>query len=130
VEPTLFDDVTAEMSLAGDEIFGPVLSIMPVRTLDDAISHIDSNQFGNAASIFTQNGGSAREFQTRLDVGNIGINIGVAAPMAYFPFGGARESFFGTLHGQGRDAIDFFTDRQVVIRRWFEESREHAGKHW
>jgi malonate-semialdehyde dehydrogenase (acetylating) / methylmalonate-semialdehyde dehydrogenase len=130
VEPTLFDNVTAEMSLAGDEIFGPVLSIMPVRTLDDAISHIDSYQFGNAASIFTQNGGSAREFQTRLDVGNIGINIGVAAPMAYFPFGGARESFFGTLHGQGKDAIDFFTDRQVVIRRWFEESREHAGKHW
>jgi malonate-semialdehyde dehydrogenase (acetylating) / methylmalonate-semialdehyde dehydrogenase len=130
VEPTLFDHVTAEMSLAGDEIFGPVLSIMPVTTLDDAISYIDSNRFGNAASIFTQNGGSAREFQTRLDVGNIGINIGVAAPMAYFPFGGARESFFGTLHGQGRDAIDFFTDRQVVIRRWFEESREHAGKHW
>lgn len=130
VEPTLFDHVAPEMSLAGHEIFGPVLSIMPVKTLDHAIRYIDTNQFGNAASIFTQNGGSAHEFQTRLDVGNIGINIGVAAPMAYFPFGGARESFFGTLHGQGRDAIDFFTDRQVVIRRWFEEGREHVGTHW
>jgi malonate-semialdehyde dehydrogenase (acetylating) / methylmalonate-semialdehyde dehydrogenase len=130
IEPTLFDDVTPEMPLASQEIFGPVLSIMPVDTLDDAIRYIDSNTYGNAASVFTQSGAAAREFQTRLDVGNIGINIGVAAPMAYFPFGGARESFFGTLHGQGRDAIDFFTDRQVVIRRWFEESREHAGKHW
>ncbi|MGH2441728.1 MAG: CoA-acylating methylmalonate-semialdehyde dehydrogenase [Chloroflexota bacterium] len=130
VEPTLFDHVTPRMSLAAREIFGPVLSIMPVETLDEAIGYIDTLQFGNAASIFTQDGASAREFQTRLDVGNIGVNIGVAAPMAYFPFGGARESFFGSLHGQGRDAIDFFTDRQVVVRRWFAPDRDPGGNHW
>lgn len=129
VQPTLFDGVTPEMKLAQTEIFGPVLAMMPATTLGQAISLIDRSPFGNAASIFTENGAWAREFQTRLDVGNVGINIGVAAPMAYFPFGGARESFFGTLHGQGRDAVDFFTDRQVVVRRWFSEDREQA-KHW
>lgn len=128
VQPTLFDDVRPDMALAQTEIFGPVLAMMPVKTLDEAINLIDSSPYGNAASIFTEHGGWARQFQTRLDVGNIGINIGVAAPMAYFPFGGARESFFGTLHGQGRDAVDFFTDRQIVIRRWFSE--DPAGTHW
>jgi malonate-semialdehyde dehydrogenase (acetylating) / methylmalonate-semialdehyde dehydrogenase len=128
VEPTLFDGVRPEMSLARIEIFGPVLAMMSAATLDDAIDLIDASPFGNAASIFTEHGGAARRFQRRLDVGNIGVNIGVAAPMAYFPFGGARESFFGTLHGQGRDAVDFFTDRQIVIRRWFSE--DPGGSHW
>jgi malonate-semialdehyde dehydrogenase (acetylating) / methylmalonate-semialdehyde dehydrogenase len=130
VEPTLFDNVRSDMDLAQTEIFGPVLAMMPARTLSDAIGYVDSSPYGNAASIFTQNGSWAREFRMRTDVGNVGVNIGVAAPMAYFPFGGAKQSFFGTQHGQGRDAIDFFTDRQVVITRWFEEEREHAGKHW
>jgi malonate-semialdehyde dehydrogenase (acetylating)/methylmalonate-semialdehyde dehydrogenase len=128
VEPTIFDAVRPEMNLARTEIFGPVLAIMPAHSLDAAIGYVERSPYGNAASIFTEHGGWAREFQTRLDVGNIGINIGVAAPMAYFPFGGARESFFGTLHGQGRDAIDFFTDRQIVIRRWFSSGR--SGSHW
>jgi malonate-semialdehyde dehydrogenase (acetylating)/methylmalonate-semialdehyde dehydrogenase len=128
VEPTIFDAVRPEMNLARTEIFGPVLAIMPADSLDAAIGYVERSPYGNAASIFTEHGGWAREFQTRLDVGNIGINIGVAAPMAYFPFGGARESFFGTLHGQGRDAIDFFTDRQIVIRRWFSSGR--SGSHW
>jgi malonate-semialdehyde dehydrogenase (acetylating)/methylmalonate-semialdehyde dehydrogenase len=128
VEPTLLDGVRPGTRLATEEIFGPVLSMMPVETLDEAIELIQSSPYGNAASIFTEHGGWARQFQTRLDVGNVGVNIGVAAPMAYFPFGGARESFFGTLHGQGRDAIDFFTDRQIVIRRWFSE--ESTGAHW
>jgi malonate-semialdehyde dehydrogenase (acetylating)/methylmalonate-semialdehyde dehydrogenase len=130
VQPTLFDGVTPEMGLARDEIFGPVLAMMPADTLDEAIGYIQRSTYGNAASIFTQNGGWAREFGLRLDVGNVGVNIGVAAPMAYFPFGGARESFFGTLHGQGRDAIDFFTDRRIVITRWFDSEGEHAGTHW
>ena len=130
VEPTLFDGVTPDMDLAHTEIFGPVLAMMPAANLDEAVGYVDRSPYGNAASIFTEQGGVAREFQTRLDVGNVGINIGVAAPMAYFPFGGARESFFGTLHGQGRDAIDFFTDRQVVIARWFNTSGEGAGGHW
>ena len=119
IGPTIFDDVTPDMTLAREEIFGPVLSIMHVETLDDAIRIIEQQRFGNAASIFTQDGAAAREFRYRVPTGNIGINVGVAAPMAYFPFSGAKESFFGTLHGQGRDAIDFFTDRKVVITRWF-----------
>jgi malonate-semialdehyde dehydrogenase (acetylating) / methylmalonate-semialdehyde dehydrogenase len=129
VEPTLFDEVKPDMELAQSEIFGPVLAMMPVETLDEAIEFVNRSRYGNAASIFTQNGGWAREFQIRTDVGNIGINIGVAAPMAYFPFGGAKESFFGDLHGQGRDAVDFFTDRRVVITRWFAEDAAHAGSH-
>lgn len=127
VEPTLFDNVRPEMQLAQTEIFGPVLAMIPADSFDEAIAIIDGSPYGNAASIFTEHGGWAREFQTRLDVGNVGINIGVAAPMAYFPFGGARDSFFGTQHGQGQDAIDFFTDRQVVITRWFGAE---SGEHW
>ena len=119
VGPTIFDSVTPDMTIACDEIFGPVLSIMHVDTLDAAIAIIEQQRFGNAASIFTQDGAAAREFRYRVPTGNVGINVGVAAPMAYFPFSGAKESFFGTLHGQGRDAIDFFTDRKVVITRWF-----------
>jgi malonate-semialdehyde dehydrogenase (acetylating)/methylmalonate-semialdehyde dehydrogenase len=80
---------------------------------------IDRIPYGNAASIFTASGKAAREFRYRAVVGNVGINVGVAAPVAYFPFSGWKDSFFGTLHGQGRDAIDFFTDRKVVITRWF-----------
>src|SRR5205085_9207306 len=118
------------MALARDEIFGPVLAMMSARSLDQAIGYVRDSSYGNAASIFTQHGGWARDFQTRDDVGNLGINIGVAAPMAYFPFGGARESFFGTLHGQGREVIDFFCDRKVVIRRWFKVGGNEQGKHW
>jgi malonate-semialdehyde dehydrogenase (acetylating)/methylmalonate-semialdehyde dehydrogenase len=129
IQPSLFDGVQPTMRLATEEIFGPVLAMMPVPSLGDAIRHIQSSPYGNAASIFTEHGGWAREFQMRLDVGNIGVNIGVAAPMAYFPFGGARESFFGTQHGQGRDAIDFFTDRRVIIERWFSTGTEAQG-HW
>jgi malonate-semialdehyde dehydrogenase (acetylating)/methylmalonate-semialdehyde dehydrogenase len=119
VQPTLFDRVTPSMRLAQEEIFGPVLAMMPARTLAEAIDYIVQSPYGNAASIFTERGSWARAFAQGVEVGNIGINIGVAAPMAYFPFGGAKQSFFGTLHAQGRDAIDFFTDRRVIIQRWF-----------
>jgi malonate-semialdehyde dehydrogenase (acetylating)/methylmalonate-semialdehyde dehydrogenase len=130
VQATLFDNVRPEMGLAKTEIFGPVLAIMPADSLDQAIEYIHNTPYGNAASIFTQHGGWAREFSYRCDVGNVGVNIGVAAPMAYFPFGGARDSFFGTQHGQGRDVIDFFCDRKIVIRRWFSEEGAEVGKHW
>jgi malonate-semialdehyde dehydrogenase (acetylating)/methylmalonate-semialdehyde dehydrogenase len=130
VQPTLFDGVRPGMALAAEEIFGPVLSMMPVATLDEALAVIEASPYGNATSIFTERGGTAREFAMRADVGNVGVNIGVAAPMAYFPFGGARQSFFGTQHGQGRDAIDFFTDRRVVIRRWFGGAGADARGHW
>jgi malonate-semialdehyde dehydrogenase (acetylating)/methylmalonate-semialdehyde dehydrogenase len=119
VGPTVFEGVQPGTSVAQTEIFGPVLGIIAVDTLDEAIELIERLPYGNAASIFTESGKAAREFRYRTPVGNIGVNVGVAAPMAYFPFSGWKESFFGTLHGQGRDAIDFFTDRKVVITRWF-----------
>ncbi|MGI5915555.1 MAG: CoA-acylating methylmalonate-semialdehyde dehydrogenase [Anaerolineae bacterium] len=118
VGPTLLN-IRPDMTIARDEVFGPVLGIMAADDLDEAIDMIHANPHGNAASIFTSSGGAAREFKYRVACGNIGINIGIAAPMATFPFGGMKDSFFGDLHGQGRDGISFFTDRKVVISRWF-----------
>jgi malonate-semialdehyde dehydrogenase (acetylating)/methylmalonate-semialdehyde dehydrogenase len=116
--PTIFDSVHPDMSIARDEIFGPLASVIEVPNLDEAVDFINrSTGYGNAASIFTNNGRSAREFRRRVQAGNIGINVGVAAPVAYFPFGGMRDSFFGILHGQ-MDSVDFFTDRKVIISRW------------
>lgn len=94
------------------------MSVTEADDLDDAIATIHASPHGNAASIFTQSGAAAREFRYRVRSGNVGINVGVAAPMAYFPFGGTKDSFFGTLHGQGRDAIRFFTEHKIVISRW------------
>jgi malonate-semialdehyde dehydrogenase (acetylating)/methylmalonate-semialdehyde dehydrogenase len=119
VGPTIFDDVTPEMAIAKDEIFGPVMAVMKVKGFDQAIDIIHANPYGNASSIFTSSGKWAREFQYRVEAGNIGINVGIAAPVAHFPFSGMKDSFFGTLHGQGEDAIRFFTESKVVIERWF-----------
>jgi len=119
VGPTVFEDVTPGMAIASEEIFGPVASVMRATGLDEAIEMIHRNPFGNAATIFTRSGKWAREFQYRVECGNIGINIGVAAPMAFFPFSGMKDSFFGSLHGQGTEAVRFFTESKVVIQRWF-----------
>lgn len=119
VGPTILDRVRPEMSVAQQEIFGPVLGIIHVADLEEALAVIDGIPYGNAASIFTASGKAARTFAYRARCGNIGVNVGVAAPVATFPFAGMKASFFGDLHGQGRDAIQFFTDRQVVISRWF-----------
>lgn len=119
VGPTIFDEVTPDMDIARDEIFGPVLSVIAVPDLDAAIAVIERSRYGNMACIFTESGRAAREFKYRVPAGNIGINIGVAAPIAFFPFGGMKDSFFGDLHGQGQDAVDFFTHKKVVITRWF-----------
>lgn len=119
VGPTIFDRVRPDMVIAQEEIFGPVLGIIPVKDFDEAVAVIDAIPYGNAASLFTTSGKWAREFKYHLPCGNIGINIGIAAPIATFPFAGMRDSFFGDLHGQGLDAIQFFTDRKVVITRWF-----------
>ncbi len=119
LNPTVFDDVTPDMTIGREEIFGPVASIMRARSLDEAIEIVHGSPFGNAASIFTSSGKWAREFQYKVQCGNIGINIGIAAPMAFFPFSGMRDSFFGTLHGQGVEAVRFFTESKVVIQRWF-----------
>jgi len=118
VGPTILDDVAPDMKVAREEIFGPVVSVLEAKSIDEAIETVNASRYGNAASIFTQSGAAARAFRYSVRCGNIGINVGVAAPMAYFPFGGQKDSFFGTLHGQGRDAIRFFTDHKVVITRW------------
>ncbi len=119
IGPTVFDQVGPQMTIANEEIFGPVACIVKVSDLDEAIDIIHANPYGNAASIYTSSGQWAREFKYRVQCGNIGINIGIVAPMAFFPFSGSKDSFFGDLHGQGRDAIDFFTENKVVISRWF-----------
>ena len=118
LNPTIFEGVTPDMTIAREEIFGPVMSIIRADDLDEAIEMIHDNPYGNAASIFTSSGKLAREFQYRVECGNIGINIGIVAPMAFFPFSGMKDSFFGVLHGQGRDAVRFFTESKVVIQRW------------
>lgn len=118
VGPTVFDHCNPESTIIREEIFGPVISCVRVPDLDAAIELANSSRFGNASSIYTTSGKTAREYRYRLRGGNIGINIGVPAPMAYFPFGGYKDSFFGDLHGQGPDAINFFTERKIVITRW------------
>ena len=118
VGPTVLDDVTPDMTVAKEEIFGPVASFFTMESLDDAIEWINRGPYGNAASIYTSSGKAARDFRYRVRAGSIGVNLGIAAAMAYFPFGGMKNSFFGDLHPQGRDAIRFFTESKVVITRW------------
>jgi malonate-semialdehyde dehydrogenase (acetylating)/methylmalonate-semialdehyde dehydrogenase len=119
ISPTIFEKVTPDMTIAKEEIFGPVANVMRAKDLDEAIQWTNNCNYGNAASIFTSNGKAAREFQYQVECGNIGVNIGIVAPMAFFPFSGMKDSFFGVLHGQGRDAVRFFTESKVVVQRWF-----------
>jgi malonate-semialdehyde dehydrogenase (acetylating)/methylmalonate-semialdehyde dehydrogenase len=121
LQPTLLDDVPADCALSTTEIFGPVLSLIHADTLEEGIEVLSRSPYGNMASIFTSSGAAARKFRYEVPAGNIGVNIGVAAPMAYFPFSGWRDSFFGILHGQGRDAIEFYTEKKVVVERWPKE---------
>ena len=121
LNPTILDNVTPSTEIADTEIFGPVLSLVHAEDVDEAIEILARSQYGNAASIFTSNGAAARKFRYEAPAGNIGVNIGVAAPMAYFPFSGWKDSFMGVLHGQGRDAIEFYTDKKVVVERWPKE---------
>ncbi len=118
VGPTLFDKVGADMDVGREEIFGPVLCISPVDSLDDALALTKAHPLANASSIFTQSGKSARAFRYSVDASMAAVNIGVAAPMSFFGFGGAKGSFFGDLKAHGREAFDFFTDRKVFISRW------------
>jgi malonate-semialdehyde dehydrogenase (acetylating)/methylmalonate-semialdehyde dehydrogenase len=118
VGPTVFDEVSTKMTIGHEEIFGPVAAIHAVKTLDDAIALLHAHPNANATSIFTSSGKAAREFSRHATASMVGVNIGVAAPMAYFPFGGARDSFFGDLKVHGRDAFEFYTDKKVTITRW------------
>lgn len=121
VRPTILTGVQPGSEIWKTEIFGPVLSLMHVNSIDDAITLTNSHVYGNQASLFTSSGAAARKFRYEAEAGNIGINIGVAAPMAFFPFSGWKESFFGDLHGQGMDAVEFFTQKKVVVERWPRE---------
>jgi malonate-semialdehyde dehydrogenase (acetylating) / methylmalonate-semialdehyde dehydrogenase len=117
--PTIFDNVSPKMTIAREEIFGPVLSVIRVKDLDEAIQLVNGSPFGNATSIFTTNGKAARDYAARIEVGMVGVNVGVAAPMAFFPFTGWKNSFFGDLHAHGKDAVRFYTEQKVVMTRWF-----------
>lgn len=121
IGPTILGDVKSDTELYNTEIFGPVLCIVNVSSLDDAIHLINQSPYGNAACIFTRSGAAARKFRHDTMAGNIGVNIGIAAPMAFFPFSGWKESFFGDLHGQSHHAIEFYTQTKVVIERWYEK---------
>jgi malonate-semialdehyde dehydrogenase (acetylating) / methylmalonate-semialdehyde dehydrogenase len=118
IRPTILQNVDPKSEIARTEIFGPVLGLMHLETIEDAIALVNSGQWGNMACLFTNSGAAARQFRYEAEAGNIGINIGVAAPMAFFPFSGWKESFYGDLHGQGRDAVEFFTQTKVVVERW------------
>jgi malonate-semialdehyde dehydrogenase (acetylating)/methylmalonate-semialdehyde dehydrogenase len=117
--PTIFEDVDPACKIGREEIFGPVMSVLRAKTLDEAIAVCNDNPFGNGHAIFTSGGASARAFQYNVTSGNVGVNIGITAPVAFFPFSGMKDSFFGVLHTQGQEAIRFFTESKVIIQRWF-----------
>ncbi len=125
VKPTVLNGLPANSPLADTEIFGPVLSLVHATDMDEALAFLERSAYGNQASLFTSSGPAARRFRYEAPAGNIGINIGVAAPMAYFPFSGWKNSFFGDLHAQGQDGVEFYTEKKVVVERW---AREHSRK--
>lgn len=117
--PTIFENVEPGMEIFDEEVFGPVMCLYHAENLDEAVNVINRDSYGNATTIYTENGRWARKFQNEVKVGNVGINIGTVAPMSYYPFCGMKDSFFGDLHGQSKDVVNFLADRQVVVRRWF-----------
>jgi malonate-semialdehyde dehydrogenase (acetylating) / methylmalonate-semialdehyde dehydrogenase len=123
VAPTILDEVKPSMAVAQEEIFGPVLSVINVGTLDEAIEVINNSRFGNGVSIFTESGASVRRFRHEVEVGMVGVNIGVAAPVAFFPFSGWKDSFLGDLHAHGPDAVEFYTRKKTVTSRWFSSGQ-------
>jgi malonate-semialdehyde dehydrogenase (acetylating)/methylmalonate-semialdehyde dehydrogenase len=123
VGPTILDQVTPEMEIAQEEVFGPVLTVIAAATLDEAIEIINGSRFGNGTSIFTESGSAVRRFRHEVEAGMIGVNIGVAAPVAFFPFSGWKDSFLGDVHAHGTDAVDFYTRKKTVTSRWFSSGQ-------
>jgi malonate-semialdehyde dehydrogenase (acetylating)/methylmalonate-semialdehyde dehydrogenase len=121
VGPTILTGVRPGMDILGEEVFGPVLAIVHCDTLDEAISVINSSRYGNGTSIFTESGAAVRRYRHDVEVGMVGVNIGVAAPVAFFPFSGWKDSFLGDLHAHGPDAVEFYTRKKTVTSRWFSE---------
>jgi malonate-semialdehyde dehydrogenase (acetylating) / methylmalonate-semialdehyde dehydrogenase len=126
VGPTIVDDLAPDSSLVTDEIFGPVLSVVRAESLDEAIEIVNASRFGNGVSIFTESGSAVRHFRHDVQVGMVGVNIGVAAPVAFFPFSGWKDSFLGDLHAHGPDAVEFFTRKKTVTSRWFSSGQGHG----
>ena len=123
VGPTILEGVDRDSEMVQEEIFGPVLSVVHVETLDEAIDVVNASRFGNGTSIFTESGASVRRYRHDVEAGMIGVNIGVAAPVAFFPFSGWKDSFLGDLHAHGPDAVDFFTRKKTVTSRWFSSGQ-------
>jgi malonate-semialdehyde dehydrogenase (acetylating) / methylmalonate-semialdehyde dehydrogenase len=121
--PTILDGVDPDAEMVREEIFGPVLSVVKVDTLDEAIDVVNRSRFGNGTSIFTESGASVRRYRHEVEAGMIGVNIGVAAPVAFFPFSGWKDSFLGDLHAHGPDAVEFFTRKKTVTSRWFSSGQ-------
>jgi malonate-semialdehyde dehydrogenase (acetylating)/methylmalonate-semialdehyde dehydrogenase len=119
IGPTIFDQVDPSMTIWQDEIFGPVLSIVRVQDLDEAIRLCNRSRFGNGAVLYTSSGKAARKFREEIEAGMVGINVNVPAPMAFFPFSGWKNSFYGDLHANGRDGVEFYTRKKMVTTRWF-----------
>ncbi|HET9720779.1 MAG TPA: aldehyde dehydrogenase family protein, partial [Solirubrobacteraceae bacterium] len=121
--PTILDEVTPDMEIAQEEVFGPVLCVVRAESLDRAIEIVNSSRFGNGTSIFTESGASVRRYRHEVQAGMIGVNIGVAAPVAFFPFSGWKDSFLGDLHAHGPDAVEFFTRKKTVTSRYFSSGQ-------
>lgn len=127
VGPSLFTDVTREMSIYREEIFGPVLVCLTVDTLEEAIALINENPYGNGCSIFTDSGAAARKFQHQIQVGQVGINVPIPVPLPFFSFTGWKKSFYGDLHAYGKQAVRFYTETKTITARWFDDSIPHGG---
>jgi malonate-semialdehyde dehydrogenase (acetylating)/methylmalonate-semialdehyde dehydrogenase len=123
IGPTILDDVTPDMEIAQEEVFGPVLCVIRAPTLDEAIEIVNSSRFGNGTSIFTESGASERRYRHEVQAGMIGVNIGVAAPVAFFPFSGWKDSFLGDLHAHGTDAVEFYTRKKTITSRWLSDGQ-------
>jgi malonate-semialdehyde dehydrogenase (acetylating)/methylmalonate-semialdehyde dehydrogenase len=127
VGPTILDDVTPDMEIVREEVFGPVLAIVRADSLDEATAIVNGSRFGNGTSIFTENGAAVRRYRHDVEAGMVGVNIGVAAPVAFFPFSGWKDSFLGDVHAHGPDAVEFFTKKKTVTSRWFSDGQGHGS---
>jgi malonate-semialdehyde dehydrogenase (acetylating)/methylmalonate-semialdehyde dehydrogenase len=127
VGPTIIDDVSPDAPIVSEEVFGPVLTIVRAETLDDAIALVNRSRFGNGTSIFTESGAAVRRYRHEVQAGMIGVNIGVAAPVAFFPFTGWKDSFLGDLHAHGTDAVEFYTRKKTITSRFFSTGQGHGS---
>jgi malonate-semialdehyde dehydrogenase (acetylating) / methylmalonate-semialdehyde dehydrogenase len=127
VGPTILDDVAATAPIVQEEVFGPVLTIVRADSLDEAIAMVNSSRFGNGTSIFTESGATVRRYRHEVQAGMVGVNIGVAAPVAFFPFSGWKDSFLGDIHAHGPDAVDFFTRKKTITSRYFSSGQGHGS---